>query len=160
MKLNVLIEIPKGSRNKYEIDKETGRIAFDRLLASPMHYPCDYGFVPDTLCLDGDPLDALVLMWEPTFPGCQILVKPIGVMKMEDGGSDEKLLCVPVKDPLWNHVNELHEAPPHLLKEIEHFFKVYKDLENKKVEVNGWENREFAEKVIAESYERYKATAK
>lgn len=151
----VMIEIPKGSRNKYEYDSERRVLKFDRMLFSSMHYPSDYGFFPDTLSEDGDPLDALVLVWEPTFPGCLIDVKPVGVFKMRDEkGPDEKILCVPISDPLWNHIEELKDVPPHLLKEIEHFFTVYKDLESKKVVVDGWEGRDLALSLIKESQKR------
>lgn len=151
MNIPVIIEIPKGSRNKYEYDKAKNMIKFDRMLFSSVMYPTDYGFIPDTLAADGDPLDALVLVWEPTFPGCLIETKPIGVLKMrDDKGEDEKVLTVPVNDPLWNHLNSLKDAPPHLLKEIEHFFSVYKNLEHKNVEINGWFDVDEAEKVIAE----------
>lgn len=155
--IEVLIEIPKGSRNKYEFDKERNVIKFDRMLFSAVHYPSDYGYIPDTLALDGDPLDALVLVWEPTFPGCLIEAKPVGVFKMwDEHGPDEKILCVPIADPLWNHIEKLGDAPPHLLKEIEHFFSVYKDLEDKKTGVEGWEDRDKAIKVIDEAKNRYK----
>jgi len=159
--INVMIEIPKGCRNKYEYDKEKGVIKFDRMLFSSVHYPSDYGFIPDTLALDGDPLDALVLVWEPTFPGCLIEAKPIGVFVMHDEkGQDEKILCVPVSDPLWNHCRSLEDSPPHLLKEIEHFFSIYKDLEGKSVRVEGWQDREAAVRVIREAEERYQAGRK
>lgn len=155
MTATVMIEVPKGSRNKYEFDKEAGRIKFDRMLFSAMHYPSDYGFILDTLAEDGDALDALVLVWEPTFPGCLIEVKPVGLFKMRDEkGPDAKILCVPLKDPLWNHIERLQDVPPHLLREIEHFFAVYKDLEEKKTGVEGWEGREAAEAAIAESRRR------
>lgn len=151
----VMIEIPKGSRNKYEYDRDRRVLKFDRMLFSSMHYPSDYGFFPDTLSEDGDPMDALVLVWEPTFPGCLIDVKPIGVFKMRDEkGPDEKILCVPITDPLWNHIEKLADVPPHLLKEIEHFFTVYKDLERKKVTVGGWEGRDEAMRLIKESQKR------
>lgn len=154
--LPVIIEIPKGCRNKYEYDKKRKVIKFDRMLFSAMHYPSDYGFVPKTLAQDGDPLDALVLVWESTFPGCFIETKPIGLFKMwDEKGPDEKILCVPIKDPLWNHLNSLKDVPPHLLKEIEHFFAVYKDLEEKKTGVEGWEDRESAIRIIKESRQRY-----
>ncbi|MCB0311087.1 MAG: inorganic diphosphatase, partial [Bdellovibrionales bacterium] len=105
MEIAVVVEIPKGSRNKYEMDKATGRIRFDRMLFSPVHYPTDYGFVPDTLAADGDPLDAMVLLWEPTFPGCLIEVRPIAVFQMhDDKGQDEKILSVPLSDPHWNRL--------------------------------------------------------
>lgn len=156
MEISVFIEIPKGSRNKYELDKERNLIKFDRMLFSSVVYPTDYGFIPETLSEDGDPLDVLVLLWEPTFPGCLIDVKPIGVFKMADEkGVDEKVLCVPLSDPLWNHLNELNEAPPHLIKEIEHFFTIYKQLENKEVKVLGWEDRASAEAVIVDCRARY-----
>lgn len=150
-----MIEIPKGSRNKYEYDKETKRLKFDRMLFSAMHYPSDYGFILDTLAQDGDPLDALVLVWEPTFPGCMIEANPVGLFKMwDEKGPDEKILCVPVFDPLWNHIRSLADVPPHLLKEIEHFFSVYKALEEKKTGVEGWEDRDAALKIIEESRKR------
>lgn len=155
--ITVIIEIPKGSRNKYEFDKKTGVIKFDRMLFSAVHYPSDYGFVPETLAQDGDPLDALVLVWEPTFPGCLIQARPIGLFKMwDEKGPDEKILCVPVQDPLWNHLTSLNEVPPHLLKEIEHFFKIYKDLEHKKTGVEGWQDLPAALKIIEESKVRYR----
>jgi inorganic pyrophosphatase len=114
-----------------------------------MHYPSDYGFIRDTLAEDGDPLDALVLVTEPTFPGCLIESKPVGLFKMRDEkGVDYKILCVPVGDPLWNHIKRLADVPPHLLIEIEHFFDVYKELERKKTAVEGWEDFEAARNVI------------
>jgi inorganic pyrophosphatase len=152
----VIVEIPKGCRNKYEYDKERGVIKFDRMLFSAMHYPSDYGFIPETLAQDGDPLDALVLVWEPTFPGCHIEAKPVGLFKMwDEKGPDEKILCVPILDPLWNHIERLKDVPPHLLKEIEHFFAVYKDLEEKKTGVEGWADRRSAIRIIKESRLRY-----
>jgi inorganic pyrophosphatase len=156
--IKVFVEIPKGSRNKYELDKETGRIKLDRTLFSAVHYPSDYGFIDGTLGEDGDPLDALVLVWEPTFPGCVIEARPIGIFFMSDEkGKDEKVLCVPTGDPLWNHITRLDEVPPHLLKEIEHFFSIYKDLENKKVQIDGWDRAEVAMRVIQECKERYES---
>ncbi|NTU50849.1 MAG: inorganic diphosphatase [Candidatus Aminicenantes bacterium] len=147
--IDVIIEIPKGSRNKYEFDREKRTFKLDRMLFSSMHYPSDYGFIKDTLAEDGDPLDALVLVTEPTFPGCLIESKPIGMFKMRDEkGIDYKILCVPVGDPLWNHINGLGDVPPHLLIEIEHFFDVYKELERKKTAVEGWEDAESAKRVI------------
>jgi inorganic pyrophosphatase len=155
--VEVMIEIPKGSRNKYEYDKLKGVIRFDRMLFSAVHYPSDYGFIVDTLAQDGDPLDALVLVWEPTFPGCLIEARPVGLFNMwDEKGRDEKILCVPVNDPLWNYIKSLGDAPPHLLKEIEHFFTVYKDLEEKKTGVEGWVH-DMAEtmRVIGEAQVRY-----
>lgn len=155
--VSVLIEIPKGSRNKYEFDKQKRLLKFDRMLFSAVHYPSDYGFILDTLALDGDALDALVLVWEPTFPGCIIEASPVGLFKMwDEKGPDEKILCVPVGDPFWNHIRNLSEVPPHLLKEIEHFFKIYKELEKKKTAVEGWQDRESAIKAIIESRQRCK----
>ena len=161
MNVSVMIEIPKGSRNKYEYDKEKKRLKFDRMLFSSVHYPSDYGFILKTLALDGDALDALVLVWEPTFPGCIIDAKPVGLFKMwDEKGPDEKILCVPLYDPLWNHIESLSDVTPHLLKEIEHFFKIYKELEEKKTGVEGWEDRESAIRIIKQSRQRYKKTAK
>lgn len=147
-----LVEIPKGSRNKYEYDQERQMVRFDRMLFSAVHYPSDYGFILDTLGEDGDPLDALILVSEPTFPGCLIEVKPIGMFKMWDEmGRDEKILCVPISDPHWNSLTQLSDVMPHLLTEIEHFFAVYKDLEDKKVGVEGWEDRDEAISIIREA---------
>ena len=157
MELTVVVEIPKGSRNKYEYDKEKGYFRLDRVLHSPVHYPVDYGYFEDTLGSDGDPLDALVLLLEPTFPGCHITVKPIGYLQMsDDKGEDQKILCVPISDPFWNYINDINEVPPHLLKEIEHFFNVYKVLEKKKTIVEGWRDCKDAERIIKEAQERAK----
>ncbi|EIJ38972.1 inorganic diphosphatase [Galbibacter orientalis] len=153
---DVLIEIPKGSRNKYEYDFKLKKIRYDRMIFSSMMYPADYGFIPETLALDGDPLDVLVLVTEPTFPGCVMEVKPIGVFHMEDEkGPDEKVICVPVSDPIWNRVNDLSELNPHLIKEIEHFFQVYKDLEKKKVSIGGWGALEDAKDIVAKCINRF-----
>jgi len=157
MIVTVMIEIQKGSRNKYEYHKGIKKIKFDRMLFSAVHYPSDYGFIVDTLAKDGDPLDALVLVWEPTFPGCIIEAKPVGLFKMwDEKGPDEKILCVPLYDPLWNHIESLSDVPPHLLKEIEHFFTVYKDLEKKKTRVEGWQDRDEAIKIINEARRRHR----
>jgi inorganic pyrophosphatase len=153
---DVLIEIPKGSRNKYEYDFELKKIRYDRMLFSSMMYPADYGFIPETLALDGDPLDVLVLVTEPTFPGCVMEVKAIGVFHMaDDKGPDEKVVCVPISDPIWNKLNDLSDINSHLLKEIEHFFQVYKDLEHKKVDVEGWGDVNEALAIIDECTERF-----
>lgn len=153
---DVLIEIPKGSRNKYEYDFELKKIRFDRLLFSSMMYPADYGFIPETLALDGDPLDVLVLGTEPTFPMCVMEVKPIGVFHMADEkGNDEKVICVPVSDPIWSSLNDLSDVNPHLIKEIEHFFKVYKDLEKKRVDVEGWGDASVAYDILNKCISRY-----
>ena len=154
----VLIEIPKGSRNKYEYDEERKMLRFDRMLFSSVHYPSDYGFIPNTLGEDGDPLDVLVLVNEPTFPGCLIDARPVGLFVMYDEkGRDDKVLCVPVSDPLWNHIYSLDQVPPHLLDEIEHFFRIYKDLEQKKVKVEGWKGLDAAIKVIGQARLRFTA---
>jgi len=157
MTLTVMIEVPKGSRNKYEYDKAKQRLRFDRMLFSAVHYPSDYGFILDTLAGDGDALDALVLVWEPTFPGCVMEVKPVGLFKMwDEKGPDEKILCVPVSDPNWNYIKSLSDVPPHLLKEIEHFFTIYKELEEKKTGVEGWADLSKAIEIIIESQRRYR----
>ncbi len=156
--IDVIVEIPKGSRNKYEYDKDKKVFKLDRMLFSSMHYPSDYGYIERTWAEDGDPLDALVLVTEPTFPGCLIESKPVGLFKMRDEkGLDHKILCVPVHDPLWNHLNRLGDVPPHLLIEIENFFDVYKILEHKKTDVQGWEDAEAARQVIREAQERFLA---
>ncbi len=139
--LNVLIEIAAGSKNKYEFDKDLGALALDRVLSSSVMYPYDYGFIPNTLADDGDPLDGMVIMDEPTFPGCVIAARPIGMMEMIDGGDrDEKILCVPDKDPRYAHVKSLKDIPQHRLDEISEFFKTYKNLEKKAVEILGWKD--------------------
>jgi inorganic pyrophosphatase len=156
---DVLIEIPKGSRNKYEYDFKLKKVRYDRMIFSSMMYPADYGFVPETLALDGDPLDVLVLVTEPTFPGCVMEVKPIGVFHMADEkGPDEKIICVPVSDPNWNKANDLSDLNPHFIKEIEHFFKVYKDLEKKKVDVGGWGDVHEAKEIVAKCLNRFNAS--
>jgi inorganic pyrophosphatase len=153
-----IIEIPKGSRNKYEYDHEMHAIKLDRFLFSSMVYPTDYGFIPDTMSLDGDPLDVMVCVSEPTFPGCLIEVKPIALFKMEDDmGIDDKVLAVPCSDPTWNQLATLDDIPQQLQDEIRHFFSVYKDLEQKKVKVRGWFSREDAVEEIAASRERYQS---
>src|SRR5262245_48914626 len=153
--LTVVVEIPKGSRNKYEYDHETHAIVLDRMLFTSMQYPADYGFIDGTLGLDGDPLDALVFVGEPTFPGCQIRVRPVGLFRMQDEkGEDEKILCVPLRDPLWSHVQDLDGLPGGLLDEIEHFFQVYKDLEDHVVSTGGFEGRDAALRVIDDARRR------
>ena len=150
-----LVEIPKGSRNKYEYDHDMDVIKLDRFLFSSMVYPTDYGFIPDTLGQDSDPLDAMVLVSEPTFPGCVIEVKAIALFRMEDDkGIDDKVLCVPLTDPAWNTLETLDDVPSALRDEIAHFFSVYKDLEQKKVTVDGWYSREDALKEIEASRKR------
>ncbi len=156
--LTVVVEIPKGSRNKYEMDHDTGEVFLDRMLFTSMQYPADYGFITETLGSDGDPLDALVFVGESTFPGCHIRVRPIGLFRMTDEkGEDEKVLCVPLRDPMWSHVDGLEGIPQPLLDEIEHFFQVYKDLEGHKVETDGFEEKGAALSVIAEARARLAA---
>ncbi|WP_055446786.1 inorganic diphosphatase [Lacinutrix mariniflava] len=153
---DVLIEIPKGSRNKYEYDFELNKIRFDRMLFSSMMYPGDYGFIPETLALDGDPLDVLVMGTEPTFPMCVVEVKPIGVFHMADEkGPDEKIICVPVTDPIWNSYKDIGDLNPHRVKEITHFFQVYKDLEEKKVDIGAWGDAKEAYEILEKCVERY-----
>jgi inorganic pyrophosphatase len=153
--LTVVVEIPKGSRNKYEMDHDSGAVFLDRMLFTSMQYPADYGFIEGTLGGDGDPLDALVFVGEPTFPGCRIRVRPIGLFRMTDEkGDDEKVLCVPLRDPVWSLLEDLGGLPAPLLNEIEHFFAVYKDLEGERVVTEGFEDRASAERVIAQAFAR------
>jgi inorganic pyrophosphatase len=153
--LMVVVEIPKGSRNKYELDPRTGHIVLDRMLFTSMQYPADYGFIDGTLGGDGDTLDALVFVGEPTFPGCRIRARPVGMFRMSDEkGPDEKILCVPLKDPMWSQVADVWDLNENLRNEIEHFFQVYKDLEGKRVDTEGFGDREEAMRVIAEARER------
>ena len=155
----VFVEIPAGSRNKYEWDDELGGLTLDRRLFTSMSYPADYGFVEGTLAEDGDPLDALVLVGEPTFPGCRIRVRAVGVFHMADEkGPDEKVLCVPLNDPSWSSIADIHDVPAQLRNEIEHFFQVYKDLEGKTTVTRGFGNRSDAQAIIAASRERLSVT--
>lgn len=148
--IDVMIEIPTGSRNKYEYDHENHVIRLDRRLFTATTYPADYGFVPDTLSNDGDPLDALVLVADPTFPGCMVRARILGVFFMRDeAGLDAKLMTVLEHDPQWDNANDITDLPKHLLNEIEHFFSIYKDLEPEKhTEVQGFEGREAAMKEL------------
>ena len=159
MDVNVVIEIPRGSRNKYEMDHDSGAIWLDRMLFTATQYPADYGFVPETLAEDGDPLDVLVLLEEPTFPGCHIRVRPVGVFWMSDeAGPDAKVLCVPAKDPRSGAIHDLDDLPKFLLAEIEHFFAVYKDVEpGKSVETRGWEGAAAASGAVDDARARYVA---
>ena len=151
------IEIPMGSRNKYEVDAKTGRIRLDRVLYSSVYYPAEYGFVEDTLYLDGDPLDILVFTSAPTFPGCYVECRVIGGMDMIDcGAPDVKILAVNVGDPRYDHVHTLNDLPPHYLQEIENFFQTYKTLQNKETEVNGFFDVEKAWQIVDSSLERAK----
>ncbi len=151
----MIVEIPRGSRNKYETDHETGEIFLDRMLFTATRYPADYGFIPDTIAEDEDPLDALALTTEPTFPGCRIRIRPVGVFLMEDQGKpDHKILGVPEGDPLWREAAGLDDIPQHLLRELEHFFAVYKDLEDKKTAALGWRPVAEAAAIIDSALER------
>jgi inorganic pyrophosphatase len=159
MDFDVVIEIPKGQRNKYEVDHETGRIRLDRMLFTSTRYPADYGFIEDTLAEDGDPLDALVLLEEPTFPGCLIRCRAIGVFQMRDEmGPDNKILCVPATDPRVKRLTDLDDIPKYDRLEIKHFFEVYKELEpGKGVAHTGWGSRADAEAEIQASRKRAEA---
>ena len=157
MEFDVTIEIPKGQRNKYEVDHETGRIKLDRMLFTSTRYPSDYGFVDDTLGGDGDPLDALVLLEEPTFPGCLITCRVLGMFRMRDEkGLDDKVLCVPAGDPRQAHLREIDDVPEFDRLEIQHFFEVYKELEpGKSVQAEAWADRIAAEAQVVSCRERF-----
>jgi inorganic pyrophosphatase len=159
--IDIMIEIPRGSRNKYEYDHDNHVFRLDRRLFTAMTYPADYGFVPETLSEDGDPLDAMVLLEDATFPGCWITARPVGVFWMEDdAGPDAKVLCVPAGDPRWAPVADMSDLPSYLLDEIEHFFDVYKVLEPQKhSNVRGWEGAAAAEAEIEACRRRYAAGA-
>ena len=160
MEFDVTIEIPRGTRNKYEIDHETGRIRLDRILFTAMHYPADYGYIEDTLGEDGDPLDALLLIDEPTFPGCVVRARSIGVFKMVDeAGGDDKILCVPAGDPRQDHVTDIKDISDFTLSEMQHFFETYKALEpGKSVEEGShWVGSDEAAKTVEGALERAKA---
>jgi inorganic pyrophosphatase len=154
--MTVVVEIPRGSRNKYELNKGSGLFRLDRVLYSAVHYPGDYGFFPRSYALDGDPLDALVMVTVPTFAGCLIDVRPIGLFRMKDREEmDEKILCVPVSDPLYDEYETITNVPAHFLREVEHFFRVYKDLEGVRVRTLGWEDHLAARTAILDSMTRY-----
>lgn len=154
--INVIVEIPGGTRNKYEFEHEGGYIRLDRVLASPLHYPADYGLIPRTLYDDGDPLDVLVLIKEPTFPGCVILARPIGLFRMLDQElPDDKVLAVAANDPLYEDYRDLDDVPGHYLREVAHFFNRYKDLEGKRVDPLGWEPRAAAYEQITHAERLY-----
>ena len=155
---DVVIEIPRGSQNKYEVDHETGRVYLDRVLYTGFVYPTDYGFFEETLGEDGDPLDVLVLLDYPVFPGVGIKVRPVGVLKMSDeAGGDDKVLCVPAKDPRWQHIQELEDVAQNTRDQLKHFFEHYKDLEpGKWVKVEAWGSAAEADEIIQRSLEAYK----
>jgi inorganic pyrophosphatase len=151
----VVVEIPTGSRNKYEMDHATGTIVLDRMLFTATRYPADYGFIEGTLAEDGDALDALVFVGEPTFPGCRIRVRAVGLFRMwDEKGRDDKVLCVPLQDPAWSHVERLDDLRPTLRAEVEHFFDVYKDLEGKPTGTEGFRDVDEARTVVAEARRR------
>jgi inorganic pyrophosphatase len=153
----VVVEIPKKSRNKYEYDEEGGFVKLDRVLFSSLHYPGDYGFIPQTLHADGDPLDVLVITNEPTFAGCVIEARPLGVFRLVDRGKlDDKILAVPHTDPLFSEYRTLDDVPPHFKDEMAHFFSVYKDLESAKVVGKGWDGLEQAYAEIKHAAARYR----
>jgi inorganic pyrophosphatase len=153
-----VVETPANSRNKYELDKEYGLFKLDRVLHSTVHYPGDYGFIPRTLFEDGDPLDVLVLMKEPSFPGCIVTARPLGVLRMRDHGQpDDKILAVPLRDPYYEEYFDIADLPQHLLREIDYFFSTYKALEGKTVVTQEWEKSELAMQEIAHSMELYRA---
>ncbi len=155
--VNVLIEIAGGSKNKYEFDKDLNAFALDRVLYASVRYPYDYGFIPNTLADDGDPLDGMVIMDEPTFPGCVIAARPIGLLEMIDGGDrDEKILCVPDKDPRYAGVKTLADVAPHRLDEIAEFFRTYKNLEKKVTEILGWKDADQVAALVDTCVKNYK----
>jgi inorganic pyrophosphatase len=158
---DVTIEIPKGQRNKYEVDHDTGRVRLDRYLYTSMEYPVNYGFIEDTLGEDGDPLDALLLLPEPVFPGVIVSSRPVGMFQMTDeAGGDDKVLCVPAGDPRWDHIKDIGDVASFDLHEIKHFFEHYKDLEpGKYVNAADWVDREAAEAEVIRSLERFKSGA-
>jgi inorganic pyrophosphatase len=154
--LTCLVEIPKGSRNKYEYDEALGAIKLDRFLFSSVVYPADYGFITNAMGEDGDHLDAVVLVGQPTFPGCMIGVRAIAVLRMaDDQGQDDKIICVPFEDPHWSHLENLDDIPAQLRTEIEHFFSIYKQPEGKEVEIQGFEDREKACELIDAAFARF-----
>ncbi|MEQ1499924.1 MAG: inorganic diphosphatase [Parcubacteria group bacterium] len=155
--MNVIVEINKGSKNKYEIDKETGLIALDRAMHTSQDYPYDYGFVPQTLWDDGDPLDVVILTTYPLFPGILVKVRPVGIMDMIDGGeSDVKIIAVPTSDPRWADVKDLGDVNKHTIKEMEHFFSTYKTIQKKEVKINGFDGKEGAIKAFDKAIKQYK----
>ena len=147
-----LIEIPRGSKNKYEWNEDLGGVALSRVLYQSVAYPAEYGFIPGTIAKDGDALDVVVLIDQPTFPGCLMRVRPIGILRLvQEHEQDDKVLCVPVEDPLYANTHDIDDIPPHRLLEIRHFFATYTELEGKEVEVGDWEGTEAAMAAIRDS---------
>lgn len=154
---NVIVENPKGSKNKYEIDKETGLIKLDRAMKTAQDYPFDYGFAPQTLWEDGDALDVVILATYPIHPGILLKVRPVAIMHMTDSGdSDDKIIAVPVKDPRWENIHDLADINQHTIKEIKHFFETYKSIEDKIVTIDGVEGKEEAFEAVKKSISLYK----
>ena len=152
----MIVEIPRNSSNKYEYDGELGVFRLDRALYSPMHYPGDYGFIPGTLAEDGDPFDVLCLVDNPSFPGCMIVVRPIGLLDMVDQNEpDQKVLAVPLREPRYDQIHTIEQAFPHTLREIEHFFAIYKELEGKRTQMKGWRGPRETREAIRRSREKY-----
>jgi inorganic pyrophosphatase len=154
--MNVIIEIPKFSKNKYEIDKETGIIALDRVMHTAQDYPFDYGFVPQTLFDDGDALDVVLMTTYPLMPGILVKARPVAIMEMEDGGErDDKVVAVPVDDPRFNDIQDLGDLNPHFIKEMTHFFETYKKIQNKEVKIGAWHGKDVAMQAFERSAEMY-----
>jgi inorganic pyrophosphatase len=154
--VRMIVEIPKNSGNKYEYDGKLGVFRLDRALYSPMHYPGDYGFIPGTLADDGDPLDVLALVEEPSFPGCLIEVRPVGILNMVDNEeADQKIIAVPNRNPRYDEVHTMGQIFPHVRREIEHFFTIYKELEGKKTRMEGWGRPMESREVIVKSRKSY-----
>jgi inorganic pyrophosphatase len=153
VEIEVVVEVPRGSRNKYELDHDSGAIWLDRMLFTATQYPADYGSIPGTLAPDGDPLDALVLLEEPTFPGCHVRGRVVGVFRMRDEkGDDDKVVAVPATDPRWEDVADVSDLPEHLTREIGHFFEVYKELEpGKQTDARGWRGADEAVRIVEEA---------
>lgn len=159
--MNVIVEIPKFSKNKYEIDKETGLIALDRVMHSAQDYPFDYGFVPQTLFDDGDALDVVLITTHPLAPGILVKARPVAIMEMVDGGErDDKVVAVPIDDPRFDNVRDISDLNPHFQKEMTHFFETYKKVQNKEVSVGSWHGAEEAKKAFEKSRELYKNSSK
>ena len=154
--LTMVVEIPRGSRNKYEVDHVSGEIYLDRMLFTATRYPADYGYIPDTLADDGDPLDVMVLVQEPTFPGCRIRIRVVGVFLMEDQSqSDDKLIAVPAGDPRFEAYQDVDDVPEHLRQELQHFFSVYKELEGKPTRAIGWRDAATANEILRRAIDAY-----
>lgn len=158
--VRMIVKIPKNSANKYEYDVVLGVFKLDRALYSPIHYPGDYGFIPGTAAEDGDPIDILALVEQPSFPGCMIDVRVIGLLNMEEEvASDRKILAVPLRNPRYDQIRTIDEVPAHIRKEIEHFFRIYKELEGKVVRLHGWQGPDAAHEAVLKSRERYLSVA-